>query len=85
MYADVLPKLTAGKTFSTFDAVFCTDADSTIHKEALRKLADALARKASAIAACGILVAELAIPNVEWTTWHLYQQFQVRTSERKCQ
>lgn len=85
MYADVLPKLTAGKNFSTFDAVFCTDADSIIHKEALRKLADALARKASAIAACGILVAELAIPNVEWTTWHLYQQFQVCTSERKCQ
>lgn len=85
IYADVLPKLTAGKTFSTFDAIFCTDADSIIHKEALRKLADALARKASAIAACGILVAELAIPTVEWTTWHLYQQFQVCTSERECQ
>ncbi|KAF5666941.1 chitin synthase [Fusarium circinatum] len=61
--------------FQGFDMVFCTDADSTIHKGALAKLANALCRNKNAIAACGLVLVELE-PGYEWSVWNLYQQFQ---------
>ncbi|KAF7560401.1 hypothetical protein G7046_g3744 [Stylonectria norvegica] len=75
MWRDILPSLTEGTSFTGFDMVFCTDADSTIYKGAIAKLADALARDKNAIAACGLVLVELE-PGFEWSFWNLYQQFQ---------
>ncbi|KPM45178.1 hypothetical protein AK830_g1385 [Neonectria ditissima] len=72
---DILPILTEGAPFSGFDMVFCTDADSTIYKGAVVRLANALARDKNAIAACGLVLVELE-PGLEWSFWNLYQQFQ---------
>lgn len=62
--------------FDKFDFVFCTDADSTIHDQALRRLADALCQEDNAIAACGVLFAEFGGKKTEYSPWHLFQQFQ---------
>jgi len=75
MWTSVLPLLTAGMGFENFDLVFCTDADSTIYKGAVRALANAVARDHNAIAACGLVLVELE-PGYEWSVWNLYQQFQ---------
>ena len=77
LFAQVLPKLTRECSFKRFDMIFCTDADSTVHEGAIRHLANALFRDRFAIAACGVLLAEM-MPNLEWSTWHLFQQFQAR-------
>ncbi|KAH7155988.1 chitin synthase-domain-containing protein [Dactylonectria macrodidyma] len=75
IWSHVLPRLTEEDAFAGFDMVFCTDADSTIYKGALAKLANALARDNNAIAACGLVLVELE-PGLEWSVWNLYQQFQ---------
>ncbi|KAH7022052.1 chitin synthase-domain-containing protein [Ilyonectria destructans] len=75
MWQEILPILTEGSDFNGFDMVFCTDADSTIHKGAIARLANALARDKNAIAACGLVLVELE-PGYEWSFWNLYQQFQ---------
>lgn len=75
IWEDVLPEL-VGKDFPGFDMVFCTDADSTIHKGAVKDLADSLARDPKAIASCGLVLVELE-PGAEWSFFNLYQQFQV--------
>lgn len=79
---DVLPSL-VGEDFPGFDMVFCTDADSVIHKGAIAGLANALARDPKAIASCGLVLVELE-KGAEWSYWNLYQQFQVsgRDSQR---
>lgn len=81
MWRDILPKLTAGHRlkFTAFDMVFCTDADSIIHKGALARLAEALTRDENAIAACGLVLVELEAGH-EWGVWNLYQMLQVRIS-----
>lgn len=71
---DVLPSLVGGD-FPGFDMVFCTDADSTIHKGAIAGLANAIARDPKCIASCGLVLVELE-PGAEWSFWNLYQQFQ---------
>lgn len=76
MWTRVLPYLTEGKGLISFDMIFCIDADSVIHKGAMGGLADAISRDENAIAACGIILAEMK-PGAEWSIWHLYQQFQV--------
>ncbi|KAH8665305.1 ESV-1-84 [Ilyonectria robusta] len=76
MWQEILPILTEGPNFNGFDMVFCTDADSTIHKGAIARLANAIARDKHAIAACGLVLVELE-PGYEWSFWNLYQQFQV--------
>lgn len=73
----VLPPL-VGAEFVRFHCVFCTDADSKLHKGCLRLLAEALARDENAIAAAGTVFVELE-PGLEWSLWNLYQQFQVRS------
>ncbi|KAH8688462.1 ESV-1-84 [Ilyonectria robusta] len=75
IWQEILPILTEGSDFKGFDMVFCTDADSTIHKGAIARLANALARDKNAIAACGLVLVELE-PGYEWSFWNLYQQFQ---------
>ncbi|KAK4450920.1 chitin synthase-domain-containing protein [Podospora aff. communis PSN243] len=71
-----LPLLTKDQgEFTGFDGVFCTDADSKLHKGCLRLLADALARDENAIAAAGTVFVELE-KGYEWSLWNLYQQFQ---------
>ena len=72
----VLPILTGTQDFKSFDMIFATDADSIIHEGAIASLADALGRKKNAIAACGLVLAEMK-PGAEWSTWYLYQQFEV--------
>jgi len=74
IWIDVLPEL-VGKGFPGFDMVFCTDADSIIHKGAVKDLADAIVRDPKAIAACGLVLVELE-KGAEWSFWNLYQQFQ---------
>lgn len=76
IWAEVLPQLTAGHSFTGFDMVFCTDADSTVCQGAVAKLATALAHEPEAIAACGLVLVELE-PGYEWSIWNLYQQYQV--------
>lgn len=71
----LLPDLTEGHKFERFDQIFCTDADSIIHKGALRSLCDELYRDPNGIAACGLVLVELE-PGCEWSAWNLYQQFQ---------
>ncbi|CCT71684.1 related to chitin synthase [Fusarium fujikuroi IMI 58289] len=76
IWTHILPSLLPETDkFDGFDMVFCTDADSTIHKGALAKLANALCRNKNAIAACGLVLVELE-PGYEWSVWNLYQQFQ---------
>ncbi|CAM1503390.1 Fc.00g081660.m01.CDS01 [Cosmosporella sp. VM-42] len=75
IWQEILPVLTEGKSFSGFDMVFCTDADSTIYKGAVARLANAVARDKNAIAACGLVLVELE-EGYEWSFWNLYQQFQ---------
>ncbi|KAK3348946.1 chitin synthase-domain-containing protein [Lasiosphaeria hispida] len=75
IWKKVLPAMTEGENFTEFHGVFCTDADSNIHKGCLRLLADALARDENAIAAAGTVFVELE-PGYEWSFWNLYQQFQ---------
>jgi len=75
IWTKVLPLLTEGQGFTGFNAVFCTDADSKLHKGCLRLLADALARDGNAIAAAGTVFVELE-KGYEWSFWNLYQQFQ---------
>lgn len=65
IWTTILPELTVGTDFENFDMVFCTDADSTIHKGALASLTDAIARDPAAIAACGLVLVELE-PGYEW-------------------
>ncbi|EKJ71812.1 hypothetical protein FPSE_07997 [Fusarium pseudograminearum CS3096] len=74
LWMHVLPPL-INDNFQGFDMIFCTDADSTIHKGALAMLANALANNQNAIAACGLVLVELE-PGYEWSVWNLYQQFQ---------
>ena len=74
IWDDVLPEL-VGADFPGFDMVFCTDADSTIHKGAVKDLADAIGRDSKSIAACGLVLVELE-EGEEWSFWNLYQQFQ---------
>jgi chitin synthase len=76
IWADILPQLLESTSFDGFDMIFCTDADSTIHKGAVVKLANAIAQDPKAIAACGLVLVELE-PGYEWSFWNLYQQFQV--------
>lgn len=76
LWTSVLPALLEGEMVQKFDMIFCTDADSTIHKGALAKLANALSNNQDAIAACGLVLVELE-PGYEWSVWNLYQQFQV--------
>ncbi|KAK4942160.1 hypothetical protein LTR10_018052 [Elasticomyces elasticus] len=75
VWEHLLPLLTEDYVFEGFDMIFCTDADSVIHRGALKSLTDALARKESSIAACGLVLVELE-PGYEWSMWNLYQQFQ---------
>lgn len=76
IWSTILPVLTEGTDFVNFDLVFCTDADSTIHKGAVAALANAIAREKDSIAACGLVLVELE-PGYTWSRWNLYQQFQV--------
>lgn len=71
----ILPQLTGNDDFPGFDLIFCTDADSTIHKGALASLANACLAEPDAIAACGFVFVEYE-PGLEWSIWNLYQQFQ---------
>ncbi|KAF2138288.1 glycosyltransferase family 2 protein [Aplosporella prunicola CBS 121167] len=75
IWTGVLPILTEGQGFDHFDMVFCTDADSTIHKGAVASLANALVKDKNAIAACGLVFVEIE-PGFEWSFWNIYQQFQ---------
>lgn len=76
IWTTLLPTLTGLDDFKAFDMVFCTDADSTIYKGAVASLANAIARKRNAIAACGLVLVELE-EGYKWSRWNLYQQFQV--------
>ncbi|THZ53222.1 hypothetical protein D6C86_09950 [Aureobasidium pullulans] len=71
---NVLPSL-VGEDFPGFDIIFCTDADSVIHKGAVAGLANALVRDPKAIASCGLVLVMLEA-GAEWSYWNLYQQFQ---------
>ncbi|KAK0622675.1 chitin synthase-domain-containing protein, partial [Immersiella caudata] len=76
IWQKVLPELTKDQgEFTGFNGVFCTDADSKLHKGCLRLLMDALARDKQAIAAAGTVFVELE-KGYEWSLWNLYQQFQ---------
>ncbi|KAK2040969.1 hypothetical protein LZ31DRAFT_528764 [Colletotrichum somersetense] len=75
IWRTILPQLTEGTDFRAFDMVFCTDADSVIHKGCVAKLANVLARDKNAIATCGLVLVELE-PGSEWSFWNLYQQLQ---------
>ncbi|KJZ76284.1 hypothetical protein HIM_04366 [Hirsutella minnesotensis 3608] len=71
----VLPKLTAGTDFSSFDMIFCTDADSIIHKGCMMKLIERLAEDEKAIAACGLVLVEFE-PGYELSPWNFFQLLQ---------
>lgn len=75
LWSKILPQLTHEPNFKSFDLVFCTDADSTIHQGALAKLANACLADPRSIAACGFVFVEYE-PGLEWSVWNLYQQFQ---------
>lgn len=75
LFEDVLPHLTGVEDFAGFDLIFCTDADSTIHRGAVAKLADACLADPDCIAACGFVYVEFEAGK-EWSVWNLYQQFQ---------
>jgi len=76
LWKTIIPSVVSNERLTAFDYIFCTDADSTIHDQALRKLADALCRENNAIAACGVLFAEFGKAKTEYSMWHLFQQFQ---------
>ena len=76
LWKDVIPRIIQESDMTSFDFIFCTDADSTIHDAALKKLANALIRDPRTIAACGVLFAEFGTARSEYSPWHLYQQFQ---------
>lgn len=76
IWQNVLPAVITEDELKSFGYVFCTDADSTIHENALYRLATALGREVNAIAACGVLFAEFADTWAEFSPWHLFQQFQ---------
>ncbi|KAK5315943.1 hypothetical protein LTR70_006495 [Exophiala xenobiotica] len=76
LWKTIIPSIVSNERLTAFDYIFCTDADSTIHDQALRKLADALCRENNAIAACGVLFAEFGKAKTEYSMWHLFQQFQ---------
>lgn len=71
-----LPHFVSRKQLRSFDFIFCTDADSTIHDKCLQRLANALCQTKSAVAGCGILFAEFGDGWTEFSPWHLFQQFQ---------
>ncbi|EXJ83231.1 hypothetical protein A1O1_06850 [Capronia coronata CBS 617.96] len=75
IWQHILPDLTDEFPFGGFDMIFCTDADSVIHRGALSSLCNALAREENSIAACGLVLVELE-PGREWSAWNMYQQFQ---------
>ena len=76
IWTEVMPSLLDEDVPSKFDYIFCTDADSLIHKDALQRLVLALSANPKAIAACGLVLAEMEKGN-EWSIWYLFQQFQV--------
>lgn len=76
LWSRVLPAVISGEELKSIDYIFCTDADSTIHEHALRRLANALQQEQNTIAACGVLFAELGDAWGEYAPWHLFQQFQ---------
>jgi cellulose synthase/poly-beta-1,6-N-acetylglucosamine synthase-like glycosyltransferase len=76
IFKEVLPLLTGCHDSFQFDMIFCTDADSVVHENAIRNLVRSLALDPRAIGACGVLLAE-TLQGQEWSSWHLYQQFQV--------
>ncbi|GAB7361421.1 hypothetical protein MBLNU230_g1477t1 [Neophaeotheca triangularis] len=75
IWSNIIPHLTRTQGFEGFDLMFCTDADSTIHRGALAKLADACLADPNCIGACGFVYVEFE-PGKEWSMWNLYQQFQ---------
>ena len=77
IWSNIIPRLIDAPDFKSFDMVFMTDADTTVHQGAMRHLAKALAHDKHAIAACGVLFAEMRV-GAEWSLWHLFQQYQVR-------
>ena len=76
IWSEILPKLMAEPNFAQFDGIFMTDADTTVHPGAVKALTEALAKDEDALAACGVLFAEMT-PGADWSLWHLFQQFQV--------
>ena len=76
VWAEILPSLLDQKEPSKFDYIFCTDADSLIHKGTVLRLVAALSENPKAIGACGLVLAEMEKGN-EWSIWYLFQQFQV--------
>ena len=76
LWKTTIASIISDEELMAFDYIFCTDADSTIHDQALRKLADALCRENNAIASCGLLFAEFGKAKAEYSMWHLFQQFQ---------
>lgn len=58
VWTTVLPRLTGDDNLTGFDLVFCTDADSTVHKGALVTLTNACLADPNAIAACGFVFVE---------------------------
>ena len=78
VWAEILPTLLDHREPSKFDYIFCTDADSLIHKGTVQRLVTALSENPKAIGACGLVLAEMEKGN-EWSIWYLFQQFQVST------
>ena len=76
IWSKIIPRLTDVPDFKSFDMVFMTDADTTVHQGAAKTLTEALAHDKHAIAASGVLFAEMRV-GAEWSLWHLFQQFQV--------
>lgn len=68
----VLPALTKGTDFSSFDMIFCTDADSLIHDGCIMDLIEGLATDSRAIAACGLVFVEFE-QGYEWSFWNFFQ------------
>lgn len=79
IWTDILPSLLDNEAPTKFDYIFCTDADSLIHEGTLESLVIALVQDQKAIAACGLVLAEMQKGN-EWSIWYLFQQFQVSNS-----
>jgi hypothetical protein len=71
----ILPKLLKNHTPVQLDYLFFTDADSLIHENTISLLAEALTENSEAIAACGLVLAEMS-DNNKWSIWYLFQQFQ---------
>ena len=79
VWTEILPSLLDQREPSKFDYIFCTDADSLIHKGTVQRLVTALSENPKAIGACGLVLCEMEKGN-EWSIWYLFQQFQVSTS-----